>query len=188
MLQKISTVEDVFQTTGRGIIVSPGIPAKNNWCIGIGDVLTLKCPDGTELKTYLQGIEMDGAPQKNSLPLLLGPEMSKEQIPTGTEIWIEVPIKGAKVSICQFSNRFHKLITAAQGYLNGQSSLASLNGYVSLAKEELKLAKNMHPSFSDCLDEWEKMINRRWNEWGLEHNPITEKEFCDWLRAQLDCQ
>ena len=188
MLQKISTVEDVFQVTGRGTIVAPGIPAKNSWCIGIGDRLILKRPDGTELKTHVQGIETGGAPEINCIPLLPGPHLSKDQVPIGTEIWVDVPIKGAKISIHQFSNRFRNLIKIAQHYLNGQSSLAALNGYVLQAKEELKLAKNLHPSFSDCLDEWEKMINRRWNEWGFEHNPITEKEFCDWLQSQLDGQ
>ncbi len=74
-----------------------------------------------------------------------------------------------------------QLMAAASGYLHGEGqTIATLNGYTVQAKE----AAN-EPKVIALLDDWERMINRRWNEWGFEDQPISEAEFRNWLADQL---
>jgi translation elongation factor EF-Tu-like GTPase len=54
----ISKVEDIFQISGRGCVVVPGIPKDGGFRLKVGDPLLLRRPDGTELSTTLRGIEM----------------------------------------------------------------------------------------------------------------------------------
>jgi translation elongation factor EF-Tu-like GTPase len=92
MQQLLSIVEDLFQISGRGLIVVPGIPSSGNWKIKIGDPLVLKRPDGIELTTIVSGIEMlaHTRPGPHPMPILLGAEVTKEDVPIGTELWVEV--------------------------------------------------------------------------------------------------
>ncbi len=76
------------------------------------------------------------------------------------------------------------LFEAANRYLEGQSSVHELNG---IASSCLQLACREQASHKiiELLEEWLKVINRRWDEWGLEKLPLSEPEFQDWLREQL---
>jgi translation elongation factor EF-Tu-like GTPase len=92
MKQLLSIVEDLFQISGRGLIVVPGIPSSGNWKIKIGDTLILKRPDGIELSTIVRGIDMlnHRVPGPHPIPILLGAELTKEDVPIGTQLWVEV--------------------------------------------------------------------------------------------------
>jgi hypothetical protein len=90
MLKHLSIVEDIFQITGRGLVVVPGVPGEGNWRVKIGDAVVLKRPDGTEIATIIRGIEMVRA-KREMFPLLLGLELNKTDVPIGTEIWIDLP-------------------------------------------------------------------------------------------------
>lgn len=86
---------------------------------------------------------------------------------------------------CKFetdpATAFRVLIAAAQGYLHGEGqTIASLNGYTAQAKEAA-----VDPQIVDLLNDWERMINRRRNEWGFEDEPISETDFREWLSNQL---
>lgn len=85
----ISKVEDVFQLTGRGCIVAPGILHSTDApTLRVGDVVILKRPDGSEIQTVIRGMEMGGRVlSRKSTPLLLGEEITKDMIPVGTELW-----------------------------------------------------------------------------------------------------
>ncbi len=80
-------IDDVFQISGRGCVVTPGIAKSRDLRLKVGDPLLLKCPDGSELRTVLRGIEIGGSPNHPGIPILLGSELTKDQIPVGTEVW-----------------------------------------------------------------------------------------------------
>jgi hypothetical protein len=83
-------IDDVFQISGRGCVVTPGIPKTGGFQLRVGDPLLLKLPDGSEIRTTLRGIEMGGAPEFPGRPILLGAELTKDQVPIGTEVWVAV--------------------------------------------------------------------------------------------------
>jgi hypothetical protein len=83
----LSTVEAVFQIAGRGCVVVPGIPREGTHHVRIGDPLILKLPNGQRLDTHVRGIEML-SPPRPEMPILLGSELTKAQIPVGTELWL----------------------------------------------------------------------------------------------------
>lgn len=86
----LSTVADVFQLSGRpSIVVAPGIPRSGDWRLKVGDPLTLHLPDGSRKATVVGGTEMLSPPNREFIPLMLGPEISKEDVPVGTEIWVD---------------------------------------------------------------------------------------------------
>ena len=83
----ICRIDDVFQIAGRGCVVTPGIPKDADLRLKVGDPLLLRRPDGSDLRTILRGIEMGGSPEFPGIPILLGAEVSKEQVPVGSELW-----------------------------------------------------------------------------------------------------
>jgi hypothetical protein len=92
MLKRLSIVEDIFQITGRGLVVMPGVPCGGNWRVKIGDPIVLKRPDGSQVTTVIRGIEMGGRSRSRPMiPLVLGSELTKDAVPIGTEIWVDTP-------------------------------------------------------------------------------------------------
>jgi hypothetical protein len=83
-----------------------------------------------------------------------------------------------------FAGEMRRLFQAAVRYLEGQSSVQELNG---LASSCIQLARSegASPKAVQLLEEWRTMINRRWNEWGLEKAPLSESAFREWLNGQL---
>ncbi len=77
-----------------------------------------------------------------------------------------------------------KLFEEASRYVEGDSSIIALNGMVADCKTLAKMEKSPEP-VQRLLDEWWLMVNRRWNEWGLCPDPLSEEEFVAWLREQL---
>jgi hypothetical protein len=98
MAKLLSVVDDVFQISGRGsVVVVPGIPRDGgDWRVKGGDTVTLRLPNGAETSTVIGGIEMASPPHPSFIPLLLGPGLTKTDVPIGTEIWmIERSLLGA---------------------------------------------------------------------------------------------
>jgi translation elongation factor EF-Tu-like GTPase len=91
MMRMVSTIEDVFEILGRGLVVIPGVPLAGNFNIKAGDMVRLKRPDGTHFTTKMRGIEMIGrsAEAIRAMPVCLGSDLSKEAVPVGTEIWFD---------------------------------------------------------------------------------------------------
>lgn len=87
-LRFICVIDDVFQLTGRGCVITPGYTSDlpRDLRVKIGDALRLKRPDGGEIDTVLRGIEM--ANLGDCMPLLLGANVTKSDIPIGTELWL----------------------------------------------------------------------------------------------------
>lgn len=89
MEQRLSVVEDTFELSGHGsLIVVPGIPRDTPWVVKVGERLTIKRPDGSELSTSVGGIEMTSPPSPKGWALMLGPNVSKAMAPVGSEVWL----------------------------------------------------------------------------------------------------
>ena len=82
------------------------------------------------------------------------------------------------------SAELRQMFEVARRYAAGASSVHELNGAISIARHKAAAA-GAHAAIVSLLDEWSDMVNRRWNEWGLEKHPMTEIEFQAWLREQL---
>ena len=83
-------VEDAFQITGRGCVLVPGPSAEAGGpTLRVGDPIRLVKPDGQVVDTSVRGIEMIGRrppPKVITAPILLPPEIKKEQVPIGTQV------------------------------------------------------------------------------------------------------
>lgn len=89
MRKLLSRVDDVFQIAERGCVVAPGIPKSSDARIKIGDGVWLTRPDGSETNTVVRGIEMGGRIPDSGIPILLGSELTKDDIPPGTLLSVE---------------------------------------------------------------------------------------------------
>ncbi len=93
MDRMLFTVEDTFLLKDRGMVLVPGIGPEDR--IRVGDPLTLKRPDDTRLRTVISGIEMNTPNPRRTYPLLIR-ELSKEDVPIGTEVWSASPDRGER--------------------------------------------------------------------------------------------
>ena len=88
MLSYLSSVEDTFAITGRGVVLVPGVPrGEKKYFVRVGDSLEIRKPDGQRLLTRVAGIEMCSPPSKIGIPLLLPRDVQKEDVPIGSELW-----------------------------------------------------------------------------------------------------
>jgi hypothetical protein len=75
-------VEAAFAITGHGVILTPGI-GKND--VRVGTPIRLLRPDGTILHSKICGIALFN----ESHDILVGKEIRKEDVPVGTEVWVD---------------------------------------------------------------------------------------------------
>jgi hypothetical protein len=87
MSHLICRVDNAFQISGRGCVVTPGIPKDASFQVKVGDSLVLRRPNGSVLHTVLVGVEFVRPPNDRGSPILLGAEVTKDQVPVGTEVW-----------------------------------------------------------------------------------------------------
>jgi hypothetical protein len=90
----LSVVTDVFDLSGRGIVVIPGYPHDHpdrELRLLVGDTLEVRVPGREFVRTEIRGIEMGGPIGTRFTPLLLGLEMTKAMVPLGSELWIPDP-------------------------------------------------------------------------------------------------
>lgn len=83
-------VEDAFQISGRGCVLVPGPMAEvGRPDVCVGDRIRLVKPNGESIDTTIQGIEMIGRrppPKVLTAPILLPREITKDQVPKGTQV------------------------------------------------------------------------------------------------------
>jgi hypothetical protein len=84
------TVADRFQIRGRGCVLVPGPSTEvGSPVIRVGDAIQLCTPDGRTIDTHIRGIEMINylrKPEKITAPILLPANLSKDDVPVGTEV------------------------------------------------------------------------------------------------------
>jgi len=69
--------------TGRGVVLMPGL-GENAHYVKTGSKLRLVRPDKSEMQTTIQGITFN-----DQHDILLAPEVTKEDVPIGTEVWLK---------------------------------------------------------------------------------------------------
>jgi hypothetical protein len=79
---------------------------------------------------------------------------------------------------------FRRIFEVGGQYLDGKASIQELNGVVAHCRQ-VALLESAAPAVRLVLDEWQDMIDRRWNEWSHAQNPVSEDEFARWIRTQL---
>ena len=83
-------VEDVFFISGRGCVIVPAISEGSDFKIRAKDQIELRTPDSRVLQTHIASVELakpqDGSPCR--MVIMLPPEIAKEDVPTGTEVWV----------------------------------------------------------------------------------------------------
>jgi hypothetical protein len=84
------TVVDRFQIEGRGCVLVPGLPCEpGDPIVKCGARIRLRTPVDGEFDTYVKGIEMISyrrKPEKIAAPILLPQELTKDDVPLGTEV------------------------------------------------------------------------------------------------------
>ena len=76
------------------------------------------------------------------------------------------------------------MLETGRRYLAGECSIQELNGRISDLAIAVKLWGG-HPALTEGAGDWSTMVDRRWNEWGHNPNPLSEQEFVAWLEGQL---
>jgi hypothetical protein len=84
------TVEDAYQITGRGCVIVSSQPHSGvNFRLKARDQIQLRNPDGRVTETYIAAIEILCGPQvTNHMALMLPSDITKLDVPKGTEIWL----------------------------------------------------------------------------------------------------
>jgi len=85
---RLARVEAIVEATTRGcFLVFP-----SQWTadlkIRTGDGIQLRTPNGGALDTYIAAIEITSGPGASSLAVGLPRDLSKSDVPPGTEIWL----------------------------------------------------------------------------------------------------
>ena len=85
----IEEVEDVFEITGRGCVIVPGIPYSFDPQIGKGATLEFHNPSGSVVCATLKGIELvnRGKPMEHA-PFSVNRDVKKGDIEVGAKIYL----------------------------------------------------------------------------------------------------
>jgi hypothetical protein len=82
-------VTDSFHVRDRGLLLTPGI-GDLGVILRVGQPIELRRPDGSTVRTLIHSLEMLHAPNPIPNPFVLLRGMRAEDVPAGTEVWIEV--------------------------------------------------------------------------------------------------
>jgi hypothetical protein len=85
----LSIVEDSFEITGRGCVITFQEPT-SEFRLRAKIPIQLRRPDGTVVETHIAGVEFCVGQKVNTskLAFLLPKNINKGDVPTGTEIWL----------------------------------------------------------------------------------------------------
>lgn len=88
----LSVVKVVFEIENRGCVIVPGV-LPNDKVARRGSRIELRKPDGTTIQTEIVEMEfLHGvSPENRCFPILLPRDISKSDIPEGTEVWLCEP-------------------------------------------------------------------------------------------------
>jgi hypothetical protein len=91
-VQHLFTVADRFQIEERGCVLVPGLPTEpGSPNVPRGARIRLRRPDGSETDTIIKEMEMISyrkRPEKICIPILLPKDITKEDVPVGTEVFL----------------------------------------------------------------------------------------------------
>jgi hypothetical protein len=78
-----------------------------------------------------------------------------------------------------------EMVECAKRFLANETNIHELHGHAQQCKTAACLSSKESAVYS-LADEWVTMTYRYWNEWGDAKNPLTEKEFKNWLSKQVE--
>ena len=85
------TVTYIFHIEGRGIVLLPGLPTGPNFPnVKTGHSILLRTPGGRERATIIRSLENIRQSRSKSIeiPILLPSDISKDDVPVGTEVYL----------------------------------------------------------------------------------------------------
>ncbi len=87
-MEYLFEIEDVFEISGRGCVIVPGIPKAFNRPVPVGSKLVIEHPDGNKIETRITGIEMinRGRPLQAS-PFSVSRSTTKVELPIGSKVF-----------------------------------------------------------------------------------------------------
>jgi len=82
-------IEHVFNISGRGCVVAPGIPYSLSVDVRVGAQIVIETPSGARLETKISAFEMinRGKPMEHA-PFSLPRTILKEQVPVGSRVYL----------------------------------------------------------------------------------------------------
>jgi hypothetical protein len=87
MATLLFVVEDTFAIPGRGLLLTPGIIPGGKVILRAGDRIRMRRPDGKTTDSTISSNEcLMSAPHNNASYLVFN-ELTKDDVPIGTEIW-----------------------------------------------------------------------------------------------------
>ena len=91
-MQHLFTVADCFELQKRGCVLVPGPSGEPEAPILTrGDKIQLRTPRGKHIDTFIKEFEMINyrkSSEKVSIPILLPKDITKDQVPIGTEVFL----------------------------------------------------------------------------------------------------
>jgi hypothetical protein len=89
MARRLFIIEGTFTIFGLAVGLLPGVPNDEPGTHVLpGMTIELHRPDGTTLATRIQAVEWFQTPTAPAAPLILPPEVTMEQAPVRTEVWL----------------------------------------------------------------------------------------------------
>jgi len=77
------------------------------------------------------------------------------------------------------------MIECAKRFLADETNIHELHGHIQQCKTAAHLFSE-NTAIYELASEWATMSYRFWNEWGDVEAPLSEKEFKEWLRKQVE--
>ena len=62
---QLCIIEDLFDISGRGIVIVPWVPKDAAFPVRIGDRLVLKRPDGSQIHSHVRGLDQGRHPNRH---------------------------------------------------------------------------------------------------------------------------
>jgi len=88
-------IEDVFDISGRGCVVVPGIPFTFPESVRVGAHILVEAPSGSRLETTISAFEMiNRGKLMDHAPFSLPREVSKAQLPIGSRVYLLEAVNG----------------------------------------------------------------------------------------------
>lgn len=87
-MEYLFEIEQVFEISGRGCVIVPGIPHAFSEPVPVGSKLIIEHPDGKKVETRITGVEMinRGRPLQ-STPFSVSKSTTKMQLPIGSKVF-----------------------------------------------------------------------------------------------------
>ncbi len=80
------------------------------------------------------------------------------------------------------------LVAVSREYVKGETGFAELHSAVSNC-HKTSIVMGLDEQIQLLFMEYQGLVDRVWNEWGLQENPVTEDELKDWIKNEFldDC-